>query len=134
MNTKRDKKIAEALGLCWHEQDNALPWNSWPQCVCGRWFIDLIDLEAHIKGNTFNFSTFDGIGLILQKGPEREWFNEFAYWLEDKGDTPIRMQYHVLPSKTTWNPLETEYFLSTRLLQDPDRLANELDTFLKEQK
>ena len=113
MNTDRDKRIAEALGLCWHLWGDGGEPNVWRCDYCGEYAT-----KIHASGPLpqYSFSTFDGMGLILQKGPDREWWESFLTYLHYHGSFAI-----------AHTP-----FLHIDLLQDPDRLANELYTFLKE--
>ena len=124
MNTERDKKIAEALGLCWHEGEKVdfmgadMPGVS---ARCSKCKIDL-DMDSYrIYTRNPSFSTFDGMGLILQEGPEvlgeRVWGN--FIW---------KMRGQVW----AWGKSPLEYFIPQSLLQDPNKLANKLYAFLKE--
>jgi hypothetical protein len=110
-NQNRDKRITEALGIHWHE------WK-WVKisttvgyylCGCG---------EQNRYPENEDFSTFDGMGLILQKGPERGWWDKFT--LKHLGVKGLISQ------------CREGILLPLKLLQDPDRLANELDAFLKQ--
>lgn len=111
-HTDRDKRIAEALGLCWHNiQYEEDPHYIFICTDCGETFEDDENLLP-------NFSTFDGMGLILQKGPEKEWWQWFI--VNKVG------RVHGLMLKKT-------YFIEVYYLQDPDKLADELYQFLKEE-
>ena len=124
MNTDRDKRIAEALGLCEHDirplgvvGEDGMEYVCTKGCGYEKAYYDARDNRCPI------FSTFDGMGLILQKGPEQRdkesgyrWWERFVskIWYDEYG-------YY-----SNINALPTE------LLQDPNRLANELYTFFKE--
>ena len=125
MNTKRDEKIAKALRLCWHELtylDVSAPMQREVGCPCG-WSGGEWGKEEHLESNP-DFSTFDGMGLILQKGPEREWWLQFmlyikAFYLGHAHDLV----------KEGW---KQGHYIHPSLLQDPDDLADNLKQFLDE--
>ena len=77
------------------------------------------DISGISKVNP-DFSTFDGMGLILQKGPEQRDENGHRWWV--KFLDVLWSTAGVFCNST----------IPLRYLQDPDRLANELYTFLKE--
>lgn len=108
MNTKRDKVIAEALGLEYAAE-----------LASGDYFARRMSTYHNP-----DFSTAEGMLLILRKGPERGPMNDdnglklwdrFMSYLEDKN---LAFWY-----------LDGSY-IHQRLLQDPNRLANELEQFL----
>ncbi len=120
MNTKRDKKIAEALEIEWHETEGRYSSTKakghWRCLTCDTiWYgWDGIDLPT-CKCNP-DFSTDSGMCLILRKGPEREWWGDFSMEkIEDYGD--------LVPRGDIFN-----------LLQDPNDLADELKSFFRGEK
>ncbi len=126
MNTKRDKVIALALGLCWHEATTSIP-EYYTGCSCGfsvdvdRDVEDWVDrrnsCRYHLEDNPNpDFSTDSGMCLILRKGPEREWWTVFIYWLMRK-QTIEDFDICTIPYC---------------YLQHPDDIANELKQFLDE--
>lgn len=138
-HTDRDKAIAEALNIHWHidlprtqEQKDTLN-GDW-YCSCGQVYRvedypDPMDSQVqmirHIKTNP-NFSTFDGMGLILNKGPEalgeRQW-NLF-----------IRGLYLNLNIYTSGYEYTTVMVIILQTyFQDPDKLADELYAFLQKE-
>ena len=133
VNTDRDELIAEALDIPCHDwqyiketklnqyselkkmnSDKAFCRHSACQYSFNQRDGDPIYVPS-LPSNP-NFSTFAGLGLVLQKGPDREWWDDFMRYLAKQGLGKMG----VLGD-----------FLSLYLLQDPDRLANEFYAFLK---
>jgi len=117
-NTERDKVIAEALGLCWHE---------WRVLELGLCRCDKCSLQTSATGSYMpDFSTYDGMGLILKLGPKV---------LGDAWKMFINKQMYAPNSKGEWNvePIDYDGNIPIDLLQDPDKLADELYQFLKEE-
>ena len=123
MKQERDKVIAEALGLCWHNIYDRMSALTNTDTGVTKVFCDVC--EQWVEPPNPNFSTFDGMGLILQKGPKREWWYRFLQHLEDKG-------YATFISSP--NGTNCIWYLSVWMVKDPDHLANKLYTFLKEGK
>lgn len=133
MSTERDKRIAEALGLCWHKILLLNDPKYCSVCICG---LELFSGGyLHVQQSNPNFSTFKDMGLILVKGPERQWWLDFEFYLIDR---------HLLIAETIKNPkagekgqpawLKIVIGVCLKLLQDPGKLADELYTFLQENK
>uniref|UniRef100_A0A6M3LNN6 Uncharacterized protein n=1 Tax=viral metagenome TaxID=1070528 RepID=A0A6M3LNN6_9ZZZZ len=79
---EKNRIIAEALGLCWHDWEKSIyegPPDEW-----GRTFpiksercknCNSLSL-TQIEDNP-DFSTWPGFGLIMEQGPKRRWWNSF---------------------------------------------------------
>lgn len=106
MNLKRDKKIAEALGLCWHKNEYDIDWG-WGCSKCETLFKS--------EFSNPNFSTAEGELLILQEGPERDWWEEFINYIGAIVD-------YENTARCAYMPME--------LIQSPDRLADKLYEYL----
>ena len=66
-NEERNKIIAEALGLCWHVRKYSINSPTFGRCIkCGVIYASHPD-----------FSTWDGFGLIMERGTERRWWKCF---------------------------------------------------------
>ena len=72
---ERNKIIAEALGLCWHEWEAT----QFPHCKCKHCGEVIIGIEE--DGTEHDFSTWPGFGIIMEKGWKREWWLIFWEWL-----------------------------------------------------
>ena len=63
-NEERNKIIAEALGLCWHVRKYSINSPTFGRCIkCGVIYASHPD-----------FSTWDGFGLIMERGQTKKWW------------------------------------------------------------
>lgn len=124
VHIKRDRFLAKALDIHYHN------WKWTHNNLHGHVQICTVkgcdDKTSYMKPYNPNFSEASGMLLILQKGPEREWYQRFiAALIPEKA----KCSFEYVGDRKQY-----VYYIRQDLLQDPDRLANELYKFLKEYK
>lgn len=106
-----NQRIAEALGICLHDTT----WDS-PGMKCSKCGYEGIDLT----GLTIcGFESWDGFGVIMDKGPKQEWWGKFIGYLNTNDFNFADISghgYECIPI----------YYIN------PSHLAEALEEFLKE--
>ena len=104
MTTERDRFLTEAMGECWHEEDDAFP-NRYVCIHCKRSWPFGIPIN--------NFPAWTGFGKLWEWAKEQDWWERFtnynfvAFYSHDSRGIDLQLIH-------------------------PDRFADAVYTFLKE--
>ena len=124
MHTERDKFLTEAMGECWHDfvmakNPDGRDAKGWTCTKCHIY-------TTYIHSLYCDFSTWDGFGKLWTWAQKQEWFDLFQCCL----------YYHDY-LKHCHRPgderLDNDKVLHNELIH-PDRFANAVYEFLKEEK
>jgi len=77
IDEEKDKLIAKALGVHWHK------WLSNTALVC--YHCKDADYDTRglcLRKTNPDFSTWEGFGLIMERGPGRKWWEAFSYCVQ----------------------------------------------------
>ena len=108
---ERNKIIAEALGLCWHEGEAT----QFPHRKCKPCGEVIIGIKK--DGTEHDFSTWPGFGIIMEEGPGKDWWYKFWFAIKWK--------------RSAFGPIPGDWFI--RYIH-PVIMFAELSTWLSENK
>ena len=83
MTINRDRRLAEMMGMCWHEPE----WHILKTCRDGRYGTPCAKCGNSVEPTEpFNpdFSTPEWRAKLMDWATEQEWWDEFKDWSWDK--------------------------------------------------
>lgn len=108
-NEERDKFLTEAIGECWHHEGETV--------ADAKHYVDFYICSKCHKTWKYrvDFSTWKGLGKLWPWAQKQEWWKTFIY------------EGYTHPSKNVGSEVQMTIFI------DPDRFANAVYEFLKEE-
>jgi len=127
MNKDRDRRIARALKIPWHESEgvysSAAGKGKWRCKTCDTDWFGWDGVELPICKFNPSFDSPSGLVTILNEGPKQEWWGSFMshLWRCEKP----------LGYADQWDNCHVHKHINLEFLQSPPRLAEVLDEFIQ---